>query len=169
MKIDKKIGIDIHGVININPVFSELTEHLSSIGYEIHIITGPRLNYPYKTNIESFDKIEDELEKYKITYDVLFSVLDHNVENGSNVWKDERGWWTDTESWNKTKGEYCKENGILLHIDDTESYSDHFETPFGFLDNENKCIEISKIDNKSIIIQDILPIFEGKFKFKYNI
>lgn len=168
-KDNKKIGIDIHGVININPIFSKLTKHLKSIGYEIHIITGPRLNYPYKTNIESFDRVEDELEKYDIVYDKLFSVLDYNVKNGSNVWKNEKGWWTDTDSWNKTKGEYCEKNNILLHIDDTEIYGNYFNTPFGFLNNENKSIEFYKINDKSDIIKDILPIFEGTFKFKFNI
>lgn len=168
MSLKKKIGIDIHGVININPIFSELTGYLKSIGYEIHIITGPRLNYPYRTNIESFDRVEDELDKYGITYDKLFSVLDYNVEHGSNVWKNDRGWWTDTESWNKTKGKYCEENDILFHIDDTEIYGDYFNTPFGFLDNENKCIECHNIDENSIIIKDILPIFEGTFKFKFK-
>lgn len=166
-KENKKIGIDIHGVININPIFSKLCKDLKSKGYEIHILTGPRLEYPYKTNIEEFDRIEDELEKYDIIYDVLFSVLDWNVEKGSNVWKDKRGWWTDTKNWNETKGKYCKENDILLHIDDTEIYGESFDTPFGYLNNEDKTIKFIGIDKDSEVISDIRCL-KKVFSFKYN-
>jgi len=162
----KRVGIDIHGVININPIFSKLCKELKEKRYEIHILTGPRLEYPYKTNIEEFERIEDELEKYDIVYDVLFSVLDYNVKKGSNVWKNERGWWTDTKSWNETKGLYCKEKDILLHIDDTKVYGDTFETPFGYLSNETMTIEFSGIDKTSDVIQDF-KCLEKYFTFKF--
>ena len=127
------------------------------------------MEYPYKTNIEKFDKIEDELKKYNVVYDILFSVLDYNVENGSKVWKNEKGWWTDTKSWNETKGLYCKENNILLHIDDTEVYGDFFDTPFGYLNNEDKSIEFTGIDKNSEIITDLnclTKVFDFKYKYK---
>ena len=37
------------------------------------------------------------------------------------------------EDWDLIKSQYCKENGIDLHIDDTLIYNNFFSTPFARL------------------------------------
>ena len=41
------------------------------------------------------------------------------------------------EDWDKIKGQYCKDNGIDLHIDDTLIYNNYFTTPFARLWSHN--------------------------------
>ncbi len=36
----------------------------------------------------------------------------------------------DLEVWNRSKGKYCKQNKIDLHIDDSDVYCNHFESPY---------------------------------------
>lgn len=38
--------------------------------------------------------------------------------------------WFDGIKWDKAKGEYCKRQDIMLHIDDSEVYGKYFETPY---------------------------------------
>jgi len=167
-RIQKKIGIDIHGVINTNPhVFSILTKELKNRGYEIHILTGPRLNHPYKTKKGIFNSVKDELKLYGITYDHLFSVLDYNIENNSNVWKNEKGWWTDEESWNSTKSKYCIDKNLDLHIDDTNIYGKYFKTPFAHLtpyidENSPRILELHGLNTDNEVVQLINKISDNK-------
>lgn len=159
---NKKIGIDIHGVINDSPeIFSPLTKKLKELGYEIHILTGPRLEKPYRTKMGNFDSVREELDNYDITYDFLFSVLDYNLENNKNVWENERGWWTDEKSWNCTKGKYCSDNNISLHIDDTKAYGEYFKTPFAHLtpsDNPTRTLELFNVPKDNEVVELIKNI-----------
>lgn len=44
------------------------------------------------------------------------------------------------QTWNTAKAAYCKENGIDLHIDDSQIYQTCFLTPFCLYDaQENSC------------------------------
>jgi len=172
-QIIKKIGFDIHGVISSDPeLFRELSEVFRSDGYEVHIITGPRIYAPYKTKMGKFNSVIEELDKYGVVYDQLFSVLDYSISLGVDAWEDENGWWTSDISWNKTKGEYCFRNNIALHIDDTKIYGEYFKTPFAHLtplkDNPRK-LELNGIseDNEIIsIIKDVIGIKNRKIIFK---
>ena len=119
----RKLGLDIHGVINKRPeVFANLTVIAKSRGYEVHVLTGSKVT----------DELHKELESYGIQYDHLFSILDHHSKQAeSDMWQDSRNnWWIDDDLWNQTKGLYCKKQGIDLHIDDTKIYGKYFETPF---------------------------------------
>ena len=40
--------------------------------------------------------------------------------------------------WNSAKAQYCRENNIDLHFDDTIEYGDYFTTPFARLFTKNK-------------------------------
>ncbi len=117
-----RLGLDIHGVINKSPdMFANLTQWAKSKGYEIHVLTGSKLT----------DDIHNELKDYGIIYDNLFSILDHHSTLETEMWQDSKSnWWIDDDVWNQTKGIYCKENNIDLHIDDTKIYGKYFETPF---------------------------------------
>jgi len=117
-----RIGLDIHGCINTKPeFFAELSKLLVENGHECHVITG------------SYDKehIHNELKEYGIEYTHFFSIATHNSNKGVPITHDSKGRpWMDKEIWNKTKGEYCRENNIDLMLDDKIEYADHFTTPF---------------------------------------
>jgi hypothetical protein len=116
-----KLGLDIHGVIDADPVyFSNLTKVLVQAGWEIHIITGP-----------TKEKTIPELLKWDIAYTHFFSIFDYHREIGTQIWFDDKNNpWMERETWDKTKGDYCNKNKITLHIDDTSRYGKYFKTHF---------------------------------------
>ncbi len=118
-----KIGLDLHGVISDMPeFFSFLTNALVSSGTEIHIITG---------GVTEDDK--KLLVKYNIKYTHFFSIIDHHQKKGTPTSGKHPKYGFDMisdEEWDMTKAEYCRENGINLHIDDTLIYNNFFTTPF---------------------------------------
>jgi UDP:flavonoid glycosyltransferase YjiC (YdhE family) len=116
-----KIGIDIHGVIDAHPeFFSTLTKLLVDNGHEVHIITGSKIT----------EEME-HLEKFGISYTHLFSITDHHANKGTAIKWDEKGEpHLDPYLWDKTKAEYCKEAGIDLHFDDSDTYNYFFKTPY---------------------------------------
>ena len=118
-----KIGLDYHGCLDQAFIFwSVVTNALVSAGHEVHIITGARR-----------EKIEKELESYKIAYTHFFSITEHLLEKGVK-YVDNLGDWTfDNKEWNRAKAEYCMLKSIDIHLDDTENYGKHFHTPFFFL------------------------------------
>ena len=117
----KKIGLDLHGVIDADPeFFSELSKDLIKAGWEVHIITGPTKKKAIK-----------EIEALKISYTHFFSIEDFHVEHFTPMTYDVYGNpWLDKETWDRTKSDYCSENGISLHIDDTVRYQKYFKTNF---------------------------------------
>lgn len=145
-----KIGIDIHGVIDKEPdIFSELTHEFKKKEYEVHILTGARID----------DRVLSELSQYGIKYDKLFSILDYHSEIETKMWKDEDGCeWIPQDIWNSTKGNYCLRNEIDFHIDDTKIYGKWFKTPFGHLTSYNKyprILELSSLKCDPEIIETI--------------
>jgi len=121
-----KVALDLHGCITDHPkFFSELSKLFISAGHEIHILTGSHL-------IEK--KIEEQLLSYNISWTKLFSIADHHKETGTKMWYDKNGNpWVDKLDWDQTKAKYCKREGIDLCFDDTDSYAEHFETPFALI------------------------------------
>jgi len=123
-----RIGLDMHGVIDSNPVlFSELTKILVESGNEVHIITGGSWKG---------DNIERDLIKLGIKWTHYFSVYDSLKESGVPTVgkvKFPDGRIQDKFEdghWDQAKGEYCKKNNISLHLDDTLMYNEFFNTPF---------------------------------------
>ena len=156
----KKIGFDIHGVIDENPVlFSEIISEFKRNGYEIHILTGSMVT----------DELIAELKGYNIEYDRIFSILDYHRSIGTNMWKDSRGWWISDEDWNVTKSMYCEREKIDFHIDDTKIYGKYFSSPFGHLTpsiNVPRILEIKGF--VSIEIINILNKYKGYYEFSFN-
>lgn len=122
-----KLGLDIHGVIDSIPsIFSFLSDSIIKNGGEVHLITGGSWT----------EDLEKEINSYNIKYTHVFSVYDYinsmGFERLGRVQFPDGKIQSkfDDEVWNKVKGDYCKDNGITLHIDDTIVYKDHFSTPF---------------------------------------
>lgn len=118
-----KLGLDIHGVIDKRPdLFANLSRMVKESGHEVHVLTGSKIT----------DSIYEKLNDYGIKYDNIFSILDYHSEQvETDMWQDSRNnWWIDDDIWNQTKGIYCKNKGIDLHIDDTKIYGKYFDTPF---------------------------------------
>jgi len=124
-----KIGIDVHGVIDIMPeFFAFLTDSIIKNGGEVHIITGG-----------SWESVIDELESHNIRWTHSFSVYDYMIEfyepkDGVVVFPDgtiQKKF--DGDEWDMVKGNYCSSNNIQLHIDDKEVYRGAFVTPFALL------------------------------------
>jgi hypothetical protein len=125
-----KIGLDVHGVIDGMPeFFAFLTQSFVNSGGEVHIITGGRWD----------SEFEKQLNDFGIKWTHKFSVYDYlksigAEQTGKIQFPDgtvQRKF--NPEDWDKVKGEYCKEMGINLHIDDTLIYNNFFTTPFARL------------------------------------
>ncbi len=118
-----KIGLDLHGVISDMPeFFSFLTDILVKSGCEVHIVTGG-----------ATDDDKQLLKDYNIQYTHFFSIVDYHRKIGTPTSGKHPKYGFEMisdEEWDKTKGEYCRENGIDLHIDDTLIYNNYFSTPF---------------------------------------
>ena len=118
------IGLDVHGVIDALPeFFSFLTDSFVKNGAEVHIITGG----------EWSEKLEQQLSGIKYTH--KFSVYDHLLKTAETLGEIQFPDGTiqkkfDDKLWDSTKAQYCKDNNISLHIDDTLVYNEYFSTPF---------------------------------------
>lgn len=125
-----KLGLDMHGVIDDMPdFFSFLTDSFIKNSGEVHIITGSRWNLEF----------EKQLNDFGVKWTHKFSVYDYLKESDAEVIGKVQ--FPDgtiqkkfkNEDWDKVKAQYCKENGINLHIDDTLIYNNFFSTPFARL------------------------------------
>lgn len=122
-----KLGLDIHGVVDAMPeFFSFLTDSFIKNGGEVHIITGGRWDVEF----------EKQLNDFGIRWTHKFSVYDYLKESDAEVIGKVQ--FPDgtiqkkfkNEDWDMVKGQYCRENSIDLHIDDTLIYNNFFSTPF---------------------------------------
>jgi hypothetical protein len=115
-----KYGLDIHGVSDTKKKFFSLfSQRAIANGHEVHVITG-NMRTP---------QIEAELKEYGIHYTHFFGVADKLLADGKVAfWKDKDNPFFDEKDWNKVKGEYCAEQGINLHFDDSDEYRKHFTT-----------------------------------------
>ena len=148
-----KFGFDIHGVIDVKPDrFKRLTNKLKEDGHTIYIITGPKIDKPYRTRRGgNFDNVRQELKQHGVYYDELISILDYNQDKGTDMWKNRGNWYMNEDVWNKSKGLICDELEIDFHIDDTLIYRDSFKTPFAFINNETDTMEIFDDINKEVL------------------
>ncbi|MDB4330266.1 hypothetical protein N9948_00875 [bacterium] len=117
----KKIGIDIHGVLDANPKhFVEIAERTLSDGGEVHIMTG----------IEWSEEVKEELMSYgngEPYWTHFMSIITYLRSKGEPGYYDERGryWFYNDDAWDKVKGIYCEENNIAEIYDDTRQYRKH--------------------------------------------
>lgn len=119
-----KIGLDLHCVIDYDPVFfSKFSKAIINGGGEIHIMTGSSIT----------PELEEELLKYGMMWTALFSIADYwKNKPGIDFWYDEKGRpWVDENLWNQAKGLYAQEKGLDLLMDDTLVYK-NFCGPVSF-------------------------------------
>lgn len=116
-----KIGLDVHGVLDTHTnVFATIAKALVADGHEVHIITGPSKAHAMK-DLATLDIKEG------VHYTHFCSIIDYRASQGVTVTWDDRGHgWLRSELWDSAKAEYCSENGVHIHIDDSEVYGKHF-------------------------------------------
>jgi len=115
-----KLGLDVHGVIDRNPVFfSRLTNVLHQEGSIILIVTGR----------ERCKDLMGELESFGIVYTEILSITSHQKALGTPICylnNDKTQPVMDPEIWNPTKAALCASFGIDIMIDDSPIYGKYF-------------------------------------------
>lgn len=121
----QKVGIDIHGVLDTHPFFKEMGKLFVAAGHEVHIITGRQFNERVQAKFEKLGI------KKGVNYTHYFSITDYLIKKGHGVrWDDLDNPWFDKMAWDAAKSEYCREQKIDIHFDDSEEYGNYFTTPF---------------------------------------
>ena len=117
-----KLGLDYNGVISDHSgMLAILSSILVKAGHEVHIITGRR----------QIPEFEEELDSLGIRYTHFFSIADHHKELGTPmVGYENNEPWLDANIWDATKADYCKRVQIDMHIDDSDTYGQYFETVY---------------------------------------
>lgn len=125
-----KLSLDIHGVIDSMPdFFAFLSSSVVNSGGELHILTGGSWT----------EELESQLKEFGIKWTHHFSIYDYLIKiNTTSIGKVQfpDGTIQDkfpNDIWDKVKGDYCRNNKISLHIDDTLIYNTNFSTPFARL------------------------------------
>lgn len=135
-----RIGLDYHGVIDRDPdYFSVLSCQVINDGGEVHVLTGQRDD----------NDLRNKLDDLGISFTHLFSIISHHESAKTRVWKDERGWWMDEETWDRSKAAYCLEHGIHVHFDDSKKYGRHFK-PSTLYVKYPECVIVNKKDDSDV-------------------
>lgn len=151
-----KIGVDFHGVINTRPdFFREFCREALKIGLEVYIISGgPR------------ETILAYLNQYRIPYTKLWCIYDYYEQRHQVEFYDDGSFHVADELWNKAKAEYCKEQNICVHIDDSAIYGREFATPYCRYDEQaNSCVLNGKqiyLANPAQALSQILALCRQK-------
>ncbi len=153
-----KIGLDYHGVIDVRPeYFAAFCREAMSRGYEIHIITGG----PYKN-------VAEDLLRRRIPYSKIFAIMDYYEAKGQMVCFDDGSCHIPDNLWNAAKAEYCRQEGINLHIDDSSEYIKWFTTPYCRFDQgSDDCIagpdmRVDFSENPTVALERIRQIIEAQ-------
>ena len=81
------------------------------------------------------------LNQYQIPYTKLWCIFDYYEQRHQVEFYDDGSFRIDDELWNKAKAEYCKEQNICIHIDDSAIYGREFVTPYCRYDEQsNSCV-----------------------------
>lgn len=151
-----KIGVDFHGVINTRPdFFREFCREALKIGLEVYIISGgPR------------ETILAYLNQYRIPYTKLWCIYNYYEQRHQVEFYDDGSFHVADELWNKAKAEYCKEQNICVHIDDSAIYGREFATPYCRYDEQaNSCVlngHKIPLENPEQALQQILVLCRQK-------
>ena len=129
-KINFKLGLDLHGVIDANPTFFvTLAKDIVSRGSEVHIITGESY-FQAECYLLELDEHHDQWWTH------FYSIDDDFLDQGIPfVIREKNGRYYDEDLWNKAKVKYCLDWQISFHIDDSEKYLEYFTTPYYFYRN----------------------------------
>lgn len=130
-----KISLDLHGVITDMPeALSKMTEVLIRGGAEVHIITGS----PTDKAIEELSEIGFQKD---IHYTHVIGVNNFLCKKGKEPLGDELDRYGNPLfseiDWDTAKAQYCRENEIDLHLDDSDIYDKYFTTPYARIYTKN--------------------------------
>jgi len=125
-----KIGLDVHGVIDKYPTFvAQYTLNKINSGNEIHIITGQEREF-----------VEPLVKSLGVPFTHFFSVVDYHKSIDTKMWQDDKKtWWMEPEAWLRTKGDYCKREGIEIHFDDSMEYGEFMPDTCAFVHLPRNC------------------------------
>ena len=117
-----RIGVDIHGVIDLNPNLSRvILKALIDAGHEIFIISGPPLT-------EIFDILKNVNLKSVTHYHGIRSIVDFLQQRNVKMWLDKKNtWWADYKDWWGAKSKICDELNIDIMVDDSVEYAYYFD------------------------------------------
>lgn len=117
-----KIGIDLHGVIDNDPMlFKKLLTILCLQDREVYIVSGP----PKEEILAELNALGFEEELH---YKEIHSIVDFLKESGVEMWQDERGrWWSNNEDWLSSKAKICDGLSLEYMLDDKEMYRPAFD------------------------------------------
>jgi len=112
------IAFDMHGVLTEYPnIFQPIMALLKDNGIDISIMSGP-------PRPDVVRKLEKYGYKRGIHFDHVISIVDYLHYKNAVMKLDEKGtWWTDDETWWKSKGELCKEFKVGILIDNSPEYA----------------------------------------------
>lgn len=152
-----KIGIDYHGVINRNPSFFSGFSHAAKTkNVTLYIVSGA-----------SEKSVKNFLVEHNICYDKIFSLLDYFEAKKMVTYFENGSFFVDNESWNRAKADFCAQNQIDFHIDDSILYGTYFKTPFCLYRSEQKiCSVLNRDININFnqapekVLEDIINQFE---------
>lgn len=119
--LELRLGLDIHGVIDSDPVFfSELSQIVHERNGQVFIITGR----------EKGEALLDEVDYYKVVYKDILSITSYQRDLGTPIaYLDDRLSQPvmAPDIWNPTKAALCASAGIHIMIDDSTIYEPFFQ------------------------------------------
>lgn len=126
-----KIGLDYHGVITENTeYFRCFCTELLKRGHELHIITGGPETV-----------VKKQLAECGIVYNNLFTIVDFYYSQGMGRYNASGEFEIDKKLWDTAKSQYCQQQKIDIHIDDSLAYGEYFSTPYCLYSSSNQsCI-----------------------------
>lgn len=122
-----KIGLDYHGVVSLHPeYFAAFAREAISRGHEIHIITGG----PEQA-------VAQKLQAIGLPYTRIFAIYDYYAAKGQISYLQDGDYHIPDILWDSAKGQYCSDEKINIHIDDSEKYIKWFSTPYCRYDKDS--------------------------------
>lgn len=131
--ICKKISVDFHGVLNKNPeYFKAFVDYARTQGFLVYVVSGgPRVT------------ITEFLRQHDIAYSSLWCVIDEPQINEQTQFFADGSFRVDDYLWDKAKAEFCRDEEIGLHIDDSEVYGAYFSTGYCRYDHQAQTFSIN--------------------------
>jgi hypothetical protein len=141
-----KIGIDLHGVLDMNPEVSRVVlKALIDAGHEIFIISGPPL-------IEILNILTGLGLEAGIHYSDAYSIVGFLKEKNVKMWLDKKKtWWADDEDWWSAKANISYNLKLDIMVDDSIQYAryfDYIDTEFILFTSNHTTSEVYKLNNK---------------------
>ena len=143
----KKISIDFHGVLNVAPqYFKKFMDAALADGTLVYVVSGgPRAD------------IEHFLRYHEMSYTTLWCIIDEPEINAQTHFFADGSFRVDDNLWDKAKAEFCRDEKIGLHIDDSLVYGKFFTTGYCIYNHNKKIFYVEdKIFSAQLAPQNLL-------------